>query len=66
MEAFWRRLVEYQPGNEKEEVVKTPDNFVEHHLVLVPQDKMTAQANDGVKKSWVLDGEQLLKKKGVG
>lgn len=27
---------------------------------------MTAQANDGRTKSWVLDGEQLLKKKGVG
>jgi hypothetical protein len=66
MEAFRRRLVEYQPGNEKEEVIKTPDNFVERRLVLVPQDEMTAQANDGVKKSWVLDGEQPLKKKGVG
>jgi hypothetical protein len=66
IEAFRRRLVEYQPGNEKEEVIKTPDNFVERHLVLVPQDEMTAQANDGMKKNWVLDGEQPLKKKGVG
>ena len=66
MEAFRRRLIEYQPGNEKEEVVKTPDNFVERHLVLVPQDEMTVQANDGAKKSWILAGEQPLKKKGIG
>jgi hypothetical protein len=34
--------------------------------VLVPQDEMTAQANDGLKWSWVLDGEQPLRKKGNG
>ncbi|KAF9552830.1 hypothetical protein CPC08DRAFT_646425 [Agrocybe pediades] len=28
--------------------------------------EMTAQANDGKKKSWVLDGEQPLRKKGAG
>jgi hypothetical protein len=33
--------------------------------VLVAQDEMTPQANDRKKKSWVLDGEQPLKKKGV-
>ena len=27
---------------------------------------MTAQANDGKRKSWVLEGEHALKKKGVG
>ena len=66
MEAYWQRLVEYQPSNEKEEVVKSLNNFVECCLVLVPQDEMTAQANDGVKKSWILDGKQPLKKKGAG
>jgi hypothetical protein len=66
METYRRRLVEYQLGNENEEVIKTPDNLVERWLVLVPQDEMTAQANDGTKKSWVLDGEQPLKRKGAG
>ena len=27
---------------------------------------MTVQANDGKKKSWVLEGEQPLQKKGLG
>ena len=66
MEVYRPRLVEYQPDNLNEEVVKIPTNFVERRLVLVPQDEMTAQANDGVKKSWVLEGEQPLKKKGAG
>jgi len=63
--AYRDRLVEYQPEN-LEEVIKTPPNYVEPRLVLVPQDEMTAQANDGLKKSWVPEGEQPLKKKGVG
>jgi hypothetical protein len=57
--------VEYQPDNLEEEIVKSPDNYVKPCLVLVPQDEMTAQANDGRKKSWIPDGEQPLKK-GVG
>ncbi|PPQ93393.1 hypothetical protein CVT25_015911 [Psilocybe cyanescens] len=35
-------------------------------LILVLQDEITAQANDGMKKSWVMDGEQPLKKKDAG
>ena len=35
-------------------------------LVLVAHNEMTAQANDGVAMSWVWQGEQPLKKKGVG
>lgn len=66
MQAYRSRLVEYQPDNLTEEVIKTPANYVERRLVLVPQDEMTAQANDGMKKSWVMEGEQPLKKKGVG
>ena len=64
--AYRNRLVEYRPDNLDKEVIKTPPNYVEPCLVLVPQDEMTAQANDGLKKSWVLEGEQPLKKKGVG
>jgi len=66
MDAYRKRLVEYSPDNLEEEVTKPPDNYVEPRLVLVPQDEMTAQANDGLKKSWVPEGEQPLKKKGVG
>ncbi|KAE9384236.1 hypothetical protein BT96DRAFT_842544, partial [Gymnopus androsaceus JB14] len=39
---------------------------LKRHLVPTPQDEMTAQANDGKPKSWVLEGEHALKKKGVG
>jgi len=60
------RMVEYQPNNLEDEVVKQPLNFVERRLVMVPQDEMTAQANDGMKKSWVPKDEQPLMKKGVG
>jgi len=34
--------------------------------VLIAHDEMTAQAHDGLKFSWILDGEQPLKKKGAG
>ena len=43
-----------------------PTNFVERRLVLVAHDEMTVQAHDGKKKSWVMDNEHALKKKGVG
>ena len=62
--AAW--LVEYVIGDIAEELLKTPANYVERRLVLCAHDKMTAQANDGLKRSWVLDGEQPLQKKGAG
>ena len=46
--------------------MKRPRNFVERRIVLCAHDEMTVQANDGNSKSWVLDGEHALKKKGVG
>ncbi|KAJ3576952.1 hypothetical protein NP233_g98 [Leucocoprinus birnbaumii] len=66
IDRFWHRIVEYQPDNLEEEVVKEAGNFVERRLVLVSQDEMMAQANDGLKEGWFLNGEQPLKKKGVG
>ncbi|KAJ3984700.1 hypothetical protein F5890DRAFT_1411020 [Lentinula detonsa] len=36
------------------------------NLVLVAHDEMVAQAHDGLKYTWVLNGEQPLRKKGVG
>ena len=66
MEQHRRRLVEFVVGDVEKELQKIPDNYVETRLVLVPHDEMTVQQNDGKKKSWVLDGEHALKKKGVG
>ncbi|KAM6490142.1 hypothetical protein JOM56_014461 [Amanita muscaria] len=65
MEEHRGRLVEFVVGNTDMELIK-PTNYVERRLVLVAHDEMTAQANDGKGKSWVLDGEHPLKKKGVG
>jgi len=59
-------LIEYVVGDVETEVVKIPENFVERHHVICTHDEMTAQANDGKKKSWVMDGEYVLKKKGQG
>ncbi|KIJ26077.1 hypothetical protein M422DRAFT_272893 [Sphaerobolus stellatus SS14] len=39
---------------------------METKLVLCAHDEMTAQANDGQKMSWVWQGEQPLKQKGLG
>lgn len=65
MKKYRERLVEYEVGNVDAEVVKVRKEG-ERKLVLVAHDEMTAQANDGKKKSWVLEGEQPLRKKGVG
>ncbi|KAF9455568.1 hypothetical protein BDZ94DRAFT_1277919 [Collybia nuda] len=59
-----KRLVEYEVGNSEKELLK-PLKPGERKLVLCAHDKMTSQANDGVKRSWVLEGEHALKKKGV-
>jgi transposase len=65
MKKFESRLVGYMVGNvEKEiELQLAPG---ERKVVLVAHDEMTAQANDGATMSWVWQGEQPLKKKGVG
>ena len=65
MEEYRKQLVEYEIGDVSKEVQKLMDGPT-RRLVLVAQDEMTVQANDGKKKSWVLDGEQPLRKKGVG
>jgi len=66
MEKHAAQLVEYVIGDVEEELLKSPANYVERWLVLCAHDEMTAQANDGLKQSWVLDGEQPLQKKGAG
>jgi hypothetical protein len=66
MKEHKRRLVQFVVGDVAKEVTVPPTNYVERRLVLVAHDEMTAQANDGQKKSWVSNGEHALKKKGVG
>ena len=65
MKEYTSRLVKYVVGDVKKEVEMqlAPG---ERKLVLVAHDEMTAQANDGKTMSWVWQGEQPLKKKGVG
>lgn len=62
------RLVKFCPGQTEEEWIdpQTPSNFVERRLVLCAHDEMTAQANDSMKKTWVLEDQHQLRKKGVG
>jgi hypothetical protein len=70
MAGYCARLVKYVAGDIEKEVAETQgsdtQNYVERRLVLCAHDEMTAQANDGKTKSWVLDGEHALKKKGQG
>lgn len=60
------RLVQYLVGNVEEEATGQPKNYVERRLVLCAHDEMTAQANDANVKSWVLEDQHALRKKGVG
>jgi hypothetical protein len=53
-------------GDVEKELVKVPNDYVEHHLVLCPQDEMTVQSNDTLPKSWVFENNHRLRKKGVG
>ena len=64
MKEYAPRLVKYVVGDVHKEVEMqlAPG---ERKLVVVAHDEMTAQANDGKTMSWVWQGEQPLKKKGV-
>jgi hypothetical protein len=68
MKKYEARLVRYEVGNTEKEVIlqEAPGDSDQRKLVLVAHDEMTAQANDGMAMSWVWQGEQPLKKKGVG
>lgn len=61
-----KRLVKYVVGSVGDEALREPDNYVERRLVLCAHDEMTAQANDSRAKSWVLEDQHVLRKKGVG
>ncbi|TFY70750.1 hypothetical protein EVG20_g2243, partial [Dentipellis fragilis] len=62
------RIVRYVVGDVEHELdERLPKwNCVEPRLVVCAHDESTMQANDGMKRSWVLDGEQPLRKKGQG
>lgn len=67
MREYERRLVKFEVGNVTKELdVASSLEQNERPLVLVAQDEMTAQCNDGRDWSWVWKGEQPLKKKGAG
>jgi len=65
MKAYSERLVQYVVNDVDTQV---PLNLRpgERPLVLVAHDEMTAQANDARAKSWVLEDQHALRKKGVG
>lgn len=65
MQQYRSRMVEYKIGEVETEIIKSLQPG-ERKIVLVAHDESTMQANDGEKEGWVLDGEQPLKKKGVG
>jgi hypothetical protein len=65
MKEYEPRLVQYAIGEVCQEVMKQYPHG-ERRLVLVAHDEMTAQANDSKSHLWVYQGEQPLKKKGVG
>lgn len=66
MQEYSKWLVFFEVGNvgKEGELLNLPQDLTK--LVLLAHDEMTAQSNDGEKMSWILDGEQPLKKKGVG
>ena len=66
MEKYRQHLVEYVVREVDKELEKPYRNYVEQQLVLVAHNEMTAQQNDGKKKSRVLNSKHALKKKGQG
>ena len=58
------QLVEYEEGQVENEIVKQRGN--KPPAVLIFHDECTFTANDGPRKSWVLDGSHKLRKKGAG
>ena len=59
-------MVQYVVGDVDQELIVPCKNYVEHRLVLLAQDEMTAQANDITSKMWVFEDQHHLHKKGIG
>ncbi|TBU23040.1 hypothetical protein BD311DRAFT_811054 [Dichomitus squalens] len=69
MQAIRYRLVRYKVGavdTEEHPDLQLNGILVRPRLVLVAHDEMVAQAHDGKRWSWLLNGESPLKKKGPG
>jgi hypothetical protein len=66
MKSYKTRLVRYTVGNVEIEEDPHPSNCNERRLVLCAHDEMTVQANDAKERSWVLEDQHMLRKKGVG
>jgi hypothetical protein len=62
--SYQPRIIEYEVGNCTQEVVKVPTN--ERPIAILFHDESTFQAHDAQEKSWVLDSQYQLWKKGVG
>ncbi|KAK7035185.1 hypothetical protein R3P38DRAFT_3351344 [Favolaschia claudopus] len=56
----------HEQGFQYTEKDKGPLPPGQYWLVLTAQDEMTAQANDGDKWKWIMEGENPTRKKGVG
>ena len=65
MKAYKPWLVQYVVGDVDQELILPHNYFVEHRLVLIPQDEMASQAND-IMKMWVYKNKYCLHKKGPG
>ena len=63
MKAYEPCLVHYVVGDVDQELIIPCENYVEHRLVLLAQDEMTAQATDITSKMWVFEDQHCLRKK---
>jgi len=62
--SYQPRIIEYEVGNCTKEVFKAPTN--ERPIAILFHDESAFQAHDAQEKSWVLDSQYQLRKKGVG
>jgi hypothetical protein len=62
--SYQPRIIEYEVGNCTQEVSKAPTN--ERPIAILFHDESAFQAHDAQEKSWVLDSQYQLRKKGVG
>ena len=62
--SYQPRIVEYEVGNCTKQVSKAPTD--ERPIEILFHDESAFQAHDAQEKSWVLDSQHQLRKKGVG
>ena len=65
MKGYEQWLVHYVIGDVDQEVILPCNNYVECCLVLLPQDKMTSQANDIVEMMWVYKMSIVCRRRGL-